>query len=444
MFTYMNTRRPENIFFNLNKIETGARLSEWVSVSLIPVFNLVTILLLSFLLSVPACYAETKTTASFLHKIHPYLKNGSALVVDQQGNELFAYNPDKKMVPASILKIATADAVLSELGEDYRIPTQFYLTADHYLAVKGYGDPSLVSESLTDIARQLKPILKKLNNTELKGIVMDSSFFRARQKINGQSNSNNPYDASIGALVVNYNTIYVHKSQQGKLSSAEPQTPLTPTVRKLARKIPYGKQRINLGNNEEQNLLYFAELLYYKLSEQGIAITTPLAIMHKPVPEGSIKLYTHYSRPLSEIIQQLLYYSNNLTANQLLLILGARQYGVPADLPKAQKALCNFLSRTIGLNDFSLNEGSGLSRQNRFTARQFIKILRHFEPYHYLLRAYDEKFLAKTGTLKGIATFAGYMISPQNNNIPFVIMLNQPERSNYRYKIAESLYEYLF
>ncbi len=258
---------------------------------------------------------------------------------------------------------------------------------------------------------------------------MDSSFFKARQQINGQSNSNNPYDASIGALVVNYNTIYVHKSRQGKLSSAEPQTPLTPTVRKLSRTIPYGKQRINLGNNEEQNLVYFAELLFYKLSEQGIAVSTPLSIMHKAVPEDSIKLYTHYSRPLYEIVHQLLYYSNNLTANQLLLIL---------------EALHNFLSRTIGLNDFSLNEGSGLSRQNRFTARQFIKILQHFEPYHYLLRAYDEKFLAKTGTLNGVATFAGYMISPQNKTIPFVIMLKQPKRSHYHYKIAEMLYEYLF
>ncbi len=442
MFIYMNTRLPETLYFN--KVETGARLSGWVSVSLIPLSAFVTVLLLSFFLSVPASHAETKNTATFLQKIHPYLKNGSALVADQQGNELFAYNPDRKMVPASILKIATADAVLSELGEDYRIPTQFYLTADNYLAVKGYGDPSLVSESLTDIALQLKPILKKLNNTELKGIVMDSSFFKARQQINGQSNSNNPYDASIGALVVNYNTIYVHKSRQGKLSSAETQTPLTPTVRKLARKIPYGKQRINLGNNEEQNLIYFAELLYYKLSEQGIAVSTPLSIRHKAVPEDSIKLYTHYSRPLSEIVQQLLYYSNNLTANQLLLILGVRQYGMPADLPKGQKALRNFLSQTIGLIDFSLNEGSGLSRQNRFTARQFIKILQHFEPYHYLLRAYDEKFLAKTGTLNGVATFAGYMISPQNKTIPFVIMLKQPKSSHYRYKIAEMLYEYLF
>ncbi len=394
--------------------------------------------------AISSSYADSHNFDELLARLSPYLKNGSALIVDPQGHELFANNPDQKMIPASILKIATADAVLTRLGEGYRIPTEFYLTSDNYLAVKGYGDPSLVSESLTNIALQLKPILKKLNNTELKGIIMDSSFFKPGQKINGQSSSNNPYDASIGALVVNYNTIYVHKSRQGTLSSAEPQTPLTPTVRKLARKIPYGKQRINLGNNEEQNLVYFAELLYYKLSEQGIVVSTPLSIMHKSVPEGSIKVYTHYSKPLSEIVQQLLYYSNNLTANQLLLILGAREYGIPADQSKGQKALRNFLSQTIGLKDFSLNEGSGLSRQNRFTARQFMKILQHFEPYHYLLRGYDEKFLAKTGTLNGIASFAGYMISPQNKTIPFVIMLKQPKRSHYRYKIAEMLYEYLF
>jgi D-alanyl-D-alanine carboxypeptidase/D-alanyl-D-alanine-endopeptidase (penicillin-binding protein 4) len=143
-------------------------------------------------------------------------------------------------------------------------------------------------------------------------------------------------------------------------------------------------------------------------------------------------------------VKQLLYFSNNFTANQLLLILGAEQFGTPADLSKGQKALHDFLVQSIGLKNFSLTEGSGLSRSNRFSARQIIKVLQHFEPYHFLLRDYDEKFLAKTGTLKGVSTFAGYMLSPENENIPFVIMLENPGRFDYRYKIAEQLYDFLF
>ncbi len=440
----MNKRLLNPAYFK--KPKTAIHTLVWVAV-LIP--SVLKILLLASLVFIGSANAQQNKASALIQKISPYLNNGSAMLVDQQGRELFAYNADKAMVPASILKIATADAVLSQLGEDYRIATEFYLSSNNYLLVKGYGDPSLVSESLTDIAVHLKPLLK---NIKIKGIWLDTSFFKSSQKVPGQSSSNNPYDASIGALVVNFNTIYVHKSRNGQLSSAESQTPLTATARRLAKRIPYGDQRINLGNNEEQNLNYFAELLSRKLLEQGIAIGSPLSIVHASdlevtkyeIPEGRHKLYTHYSKPLSEIVQQLLYFSNNFTANQLLLILGAKQYGAPADLQKGRQALQYFLSENIALQDFSLVEGSGLSRSNQFTARQFIKILQHFEPYYYLLRDYDEIFLAKTGTLKGIATFAGYMLSPEHKKFPFVIMLQQPKRRNYRYKAAQILYNNLF
>lgn len=430
----MNTRQLRSLFL-LFRFKTGACALAWVPVLLSLFFTS------SLLFPVSSAKAEQNLDSSFRTKISQYLKNGSALVVDTRGKDLFGYNPDQTMVPASILKIATADAVLSKLGAEHRIATEFYLTDNNYLAVKGYGDPTLVSEALNEIVLHLKPLLK---DQLIKGIWLDSSFFKAGLKVHGQSDSSNPYDASVGALVVNFNTIYVYKSRQGKISSAEPQTPLTATARSLAQAIPFGKQRINLGDGEEQNLKYLAELLQYKLKEQGIIIPQPLTIELKPVPQSSRLIYTYYSKPVREIVKQLLYFSNNFTANQLLLILGTEQFGSPADLSKAQKALHNFLTQSIGLKNFVLQEGSGLSRNNRFSARQIIKVLQHFEPYHSLLRDYDEKFLAKTGTLKGVSTFAGYMLSPENQNIPFVIMLENPKRFDFRYQIAEQLYEFLF
>ncbi len=426
MFIFMNIKQPDHCSCY------GSRTSVW---------ELIPLLIACLFLILPVHPLRAEISASNTRQITQYLKNGSALVVDQNSKVLFAYNADKAMVPASILKLATADAVLTTFGEDYKIATEFYLSRDNYLVIKGYGDPSLVSESLSDIARHLKPILK---NRTLKGIWLDNSFFKAQQKVNGQSSSNNPYDAAIGALVVNFNTIFVHKSRQGKLSSAESQTPLTSTARLLAKNISTGKHRINLGGRERLTLKYFAELLQIKLQQQDIHFEQPLTIVHKILPPESSKIYTHYSRPLNEIVKQLLQYSNNFTANQLLLILGARSYGIPADLDKGQKALSHYLSNIIGLKKFTLVEGSGLSRLNQFTAEQMISILQHFEPYYYLLRGYDEKFLAKTGTLKGVATFAGFMLAPDGQMFPFVIMLDKPEYSRYRYKIAELLYDLLF
>jgi D-alanyl-D-alanine carboxypeptidase len=57
---------------------------------------------------------------------------------------------------------------------------------------------------------------------------------------------------------------------------------------------------------------------------------------------------------------------------------------------------------------------------------------------------YQRRFQAKTGTLKGIATFAGYMLSPQGKPYPFVIMLLRPYSGVMRKNIANQLYQGIF
>ncbi|MCU7819583.1 MAG: D-alanyl-D-alanine carboxypeptidase [gamma proteobacterium symbiont of Lucinoma myriamae] len=153
---------------------------------------------------------------------------------------------------------------------------------------------------------------------------------------------------------------------------------------------------------------------------------------------------THYSAPVSEIIQTLFIYSNNFIANQLLIILGGEKKGAPADLEKGRQVVAEFLHNTVGINDFTLEEGSGLSRKNKITASEMMSLLIHFKPYHRLLRNYQNRFQAKTGTLRGISSFAGYMLSPSGETYPFVIMLNNPLRTSNRKEIANRIYNGIF
>lgn len=365
--------------------------------------------------------------------------NASIILVDPAGHTIFSHHPDRAMVPASILKIATADAVITKLGKDYQIPTEFYLTADHYIGIKGFGDPTLVSESLASIAKQLKQQLDPQPDKEFKGFWFDTDFFKPRLKVDGQSHSSNPYDSSIGALAANFNTIYIKKSRKGMISRAEPQTPLTATAQQLAKKLSIGKHRVNLGQNKRLSLLYFAELLQIFLKKEGIDI--PLHVVNKPIPEDSKKLFIHQSIAVSEIIRKLLTFSNNFIANQLLLILGASQKGVPADLDKGRQALSEFLTHTIDISGFTLEEGSGLSRRNQFSARQIVSLLIHFKPHQDLLKIDENKFQAKTGTLRGVSSYAGYILSPSGEDYPFVIMLHNPSRTSDRKKAASLLYQ---
>ncbi len=395
------------------------------------------IILFITLLLFADCHASNWTS-----QIIPQLKGGSIVVQDPKGNTIFSHNAEKKMIPASILKIATADAFISKLGKDYRIKTEFYLTEDHYLGVKGFGDPSLVSESLSAIAKQLKKKLKSKSGVPLKGFWLDTSFFNSNLKIHGQSNSNNPYDSTVGALVANYNTINVHRTRKGLLISAEQQTPLTPTAISLAKKLSAGKHRINIGQNSKLTLRYFSELMQIFLRNEGINV--PLKIINQEMPENSKIIYTHQSKPISNIIKSLLKFSNNLIANQLFIILGGQQKGAPADLNKGRQAVSEFLMNTIGINHFTLEEGSGLSRNNQFTANQMIEILNHFKPHQDLLRIDKGRFQAKTGTLKGISTYTGFMLSPKGESYPFVIMLNQSKWGSDRYTVANTMYKGIF
>ncbi len=395
--------------------------------------SLYSVLLTSLFLSIN-CFA-----ADWQAQIVNQFNNASIILQSPDGHTILSHKPDKAMVPASILKIATADAVITTLGNNYRIPTEFYLIEDRYIGIKGFGDPTLTSESLASIAIQLKQYLSTYPPKDLKGFWFDTDFFESQLKIHGQSHSNNPYDSSIGAIVANFNTIYIKKSHNGKIVSAEPQTPLTATAQQLAEKLSPGKHRINLRQNNTLALLYFAELLQVFLKKEGINI--PLHIVNKSIPKTSTQLFVHQSLPLSDIIRKLLAFSNNLIANQLLLILGATQKGGPANLDKGRQALSEYLTETIGINNFILEEGSGLSRKNQFSARQMLSVLLHFKPYQDLLKTDQKVFQAKTGTLRGVSSYAGYILSPSGDDYPFVIMLKNPKRTSDRKKVANLLYK---
>ena len=58
-------------------------------------------------------------------------------------------------------------------------------------------------------------------------------------------------------------------------------------------------------------------------------------------------------------------------------------------------------------DDIHLEEGSGISRGNRFTARGLAKVLDLFAPHADLLHGHDGG-LNKTGTFSGVRTLAGY------------------------------------
>lgn len=150
-------------------------------------------------------------------------------------------------------------------------------------------------------------------------------------------------------------------------------------------------------------------------------------------------IYTHYSQPLTQVVRGLLTYSNNFTANQIMLALAADEYDAPADLTKGHKALRAFLSE-LGLDNIVIEEGSGLSRKNRISAQEMLIVLKHFRPYAKLLEA-DAYAYAKTGTLTAVHTYAGYLRGKQEQLYPCVIMMDKSVPFHYRKRLTRRLHQ---
>ncbi|HSO80782.1 MAG TPA: D-alanyl-D-alanine carboxypeptidase, partial [Chromatiaceae bacterium] len=191
------------------------------------------------------------------------LKDAS-LILEVDGKVRIAHLADQPMIPASTMKVVTALAAIQRWGLDHRFHTDVS-TLDGWLWVTG-GDPYLVSEELD----RLVAGLKSQGLRSVAGIGLDDGLFASGLKIDGRSSTDNPYDAPVTALAVNFNTLALTK-QTGKLASGESQTPLTPLGREIAGGLGPGKHRVNLKDRQTA-LRYAGEVLAAKLEAAGIAV----------------------------------------------------------------------------------------------------------------------------------------------------------------------------
>jgi serine-type D-Ala-D-Ala carboxypeptidase/endopeptidase (penicillin-binding protein 4) len=344
--------------------------------------------------------------------------SGLVLVMDAAGNELVAQNIDKPFVPASVTKIVTAWLAMEVLGGDYRFETRFYLDDKRKLYVRGGGDPFLISEELAPLATELVAAIGK---TPITGIVLDASYYPSNLRIPGIVSTDESYNALNSALAVNFNTVNAVRSGN-KVRSAEPQTPITPLATTQFRlRGPNGKGRISLSQDPAVSLQYAGELIAAFIERAGGSVKGKIST--GTVPAGLKPVYIHrQSRTLTQILVELLRASNNYIANQVFLEIGAHRLGGPVSLEKSLR-VANEMLAAHGLADaIHLEEGSGISRDNRFTARGLAKVLELFAPHANLLRGHDGG-MNKTGSLDGVRTLAGYADTSSHGRVRFVIAL---------------------
>ncbi len=364
------------------------------------------------------CQPETSDAGQDLSWLNSITSTDALVVADPDGRLLNKKNEKIKLVPASTLKLLTALCSIHYLDPSYRFRTEFYMGTDSNLKIKGYGDPLLISEVWREIAHALA---KKVRG--FKDLLLDDTYFSQPVIIPGRNHSTNPYDAPVGALCANFNTVFFDRDKQGGIVPAEAQTPLIPYARKKIRSLGLKKGRYTFTHDQDEAARYAGELLLHFLKREGI--NSPGKIRPGVVKPEDKLIFTYRSRfTLEAAVKKMLEFSNNFMANQIFIALGAHLYGPPGTLEKGVRAIHGYAEKELDLKSIKVVEGSGISRKNRVSAIDMLAILKRFKPYRHLLKRKDN-VLFKTGSLKGIRTRAGYMEKNGRGPYLFVIFLNR-------------------
>ena len=363
------------------------------------------------------------------------IKNGSLLVEDASTQKtLCSFRSYEPFIPASIVKIPLSLVALKKLGPFFHFETNLFLDGQNNLVLQGKGDPFFTSEEVLNLALQMK----KKGWVEFQHLYFDTQIY-APFPVPGVVDSEQPYDAILSPISVNFNTIFIEKLPNGKIQSAESQTPSLPIMIEKGKNLALGeKNRINIGKEEKDVLLYAHQLFLSLFRSQNIHIQSDAMVLLPPEAKDLKPLFVYSnSQNLSEILPAMLRFSNNMQANSILMQIGMNQFGYPGTLDKGLEVMQESLKNDFGLQEkeFSLVEGSGIARENQFSAQAMMKVLRFFQPFFPMLH-FKKGAWVKSGTLTGVYNYAGY-IPVENKIYRFVLILNQP--GNYRDQILDSL-----
>ena len=282
---------------------------------------------------------------------------------------VYEHNADELLNPASNMKLLTTIAALARLGPDYRYPTEIYVANEPVggvvqgdLYLRGKGDPSLDTERLYRIVRQLR----HLGVREVKGnLIVDDSWFDSQYDGPGweQDDSDRPYMAGAGAVSLNFNAVAVHVhpaekvGEKGRveldpasdylvLENHAVTTPASSHRRIVVEsldagnkqkivvdaRLPAGRRGGPVWRRISNPPIYTGETLKSLLAEQKIRVHGK--VRRGVVPVRLRPFFVDWSEPLAVLVHTVNKCSQNHMSEMLLKTLGAEMQGAPGTWSK--------------------------------------------------------------------------------------------------------------
>jgi D-alanyl-D-alanine carboxypeptidase/D-alanyl-D-alanine-endopeptidase (penicillin-binding protein 4) len=420
------------------------------------------------------------------------------LAVDvRDSRSLYARNADEAFIPASTLKLLTGSAALDTLGPTFHFRTEVYIanpivagTVQGWLYFRGNGDVLLDDPILAGLGPAVRA-------AGIRSIVFHSEVPAGEQRLlPGWSWDDLLYDyaAGVESLGFNHNSVRVHVAPgaypgrpaqltilpwgdaclyTAKICSPEngfyiwntattgaagttstvdiaPDT-LTNGGLNVTGSIAAGGAPEDIDVAVPRPTRFFEFAARRSLSAAGIVLgpfdstfLTRSAAFKPTLPERVI--WSHDSEPLTDLLADMWWPSDNLLAEELLRAVGSSalvRVGTSAQGIAREQAWLTTLGMDPAL--VSLSDGSGLSVYNRLSPRVLTTVLLHDwnGPYHDMVlddlaiagvrgtlkTAFkgtdaEGRVFAKTGSMSHVNNLAGYVATQCHGTVAFALLVD--------------------
>lgn len=402
------------------------------------------------------------------------------------GELLYEHNGNTRLRPASNMKLLTAAAALSTLGETYTFKTEILTdgqvrnnTLKGNLYLKGKGDSTLLFDDYVKLAADLSKKGIKVIRGDL--IADDTWYDDVRYSVDlpwsdetayygGQvsaltASPDKDYDTGsirIGVLPadktgkkakiqVTPKTNYVFIHNQVKTVPVEEEKKLEITRKHgtneimIKGKIPVDSKAIKEWVSVWEPTGLAIDLFKQALQKEGIKLLGHSKL--DKTPKQSTLITTHHSMPLKELLVPFMKLSNNVHAETLVKEMGKVVKGTGSWESGLEVMESEMTKLGLSTTSFVIRDGSGISHINLIPTNEISKLLFKsqselwFPAYLHSLpvAGNGERMIggtlrhrlgtvkdvyAKTGTLTTVSSISGYIDTTSGNKLIFSIILN--------------------
>ena len=392
--------------------------------------------------------------------------------------ELYSYQADKLYRPASIEKVITAVTALSVLGKDYQFETRLAYSGeikcgvlDGDLYVIGGFDPEFMEQDMKLLSGAVAEAGIKSVRGKLVGDVsmMDSIYWGTGW---AWDDTPEPFQPYLSPLMLNRGCVSVTVTPAAKGDTGVVEVfPESDFYRIENRSVSHspsaGQLSINRNWLENGNVIqvsgnvssvrgrlinvfdpksFFMETFRYRLSQEGIEVERD-SIRYLQAPD-SVQVIYICKRPIELVMRRALKKSDNLCAEAIFRHLGLKNGKTTSRLgfEESQCVVNRFMRQSIGFSpdDYKIVDGSGVSLYNYVSPQLILAYLNYaYRHPEFFGMFYDglpvagmdgtlsyrmgkgktfRNVHAKTGTVTGVCSLAGYVTSGNGHKLSFVII----------------------